>query len=198
MDPLPPPRPPPQVPKPKDDDEAPDAVALSFFHALGRALAMALVSRTFVDCRFSPALGKLILGRPLHFLDLLHSDQALFQDLLKLMMLPPDAVEKLRLRLPGTSSVAAGAGGAGGSWPGRGDRKGAPVTVENRLEYLYRMMEHQLFGRAKAQVAALRRGLFEVIPKELFSVFDHNELGMLLNGHHSANEDTVNSSKVFV
>ena len=51
---------------------------------------------------------------------------------------------------------------------------------------------------ALAQVAALRRGLFEVIPKELFSVFDHNELGMLLNGHHSANEDTVNSSKVFV
>lgn len=90
-----------------DDDGAPDAAALSFFHALGRAIAMALVSRTFVDAPLSPALCKLLLGRPLHFLDLLSSSQALFRDLLKLMMLPSDAVSALRLAMPSTTSSPA-------------------------------------------------------------------------------------------
>ena len=49
-------------------------------------MAMALVSRTFVDAPLSPALCKLLLGRPVHFLDLLSSSQPLFRDLLKLMV----------------------------------------------------------------------------------------------------------------
>ena len=56
---------------------------LGFFTALGRALAMAVVSRTFVKVNLSPALCKLILGRPVHFMDLLNSNQELFRDLLK-------------------------------------------------------------------------------------------------------------------
>jgi hypothetical protein len=104
-----------------------------------------------VDAKFSPALCKLLLGRPLHFLDLLHSNQELFQDLLKLMMLPPDAVTRLRLTLPGTSATAAG--GDTSSWDGRGQKQGTLVTVENRLEYLYRKVEGALFGRAKPQVS---------------------------------------------
>lgn len=104
-----------------------------------------------MDAKFSPAFCKLLLGRPLHFLDLLHSNQELFQDLLKLMMLPPDAVTRLRLTLPGTSATAAG--GDAASWDGRGQKQGTPVTVENRLEYLYRKVEGALFGRAKPQVS---------------------------------------------
>jgi hypothetical protein len=84
-------------------------------------------------------------------LDLLHSNQELFQDLLKLMMLPPDAVTRLRLTLPGTSATAAG--GDAASWDGRGQKQGTLVTVENRLEYLYRKVEGALFGRAKPQVS---------------------------------------------
>ena len=127
-----------------------DATALSFFTGLGRALAMALVSRTFVEAKFSPAFCKLLLGRPLHFLDLLHSNQELFQDLLKLMMLPPDAVSRLGLKLPDTTASAPG--GDAASWVGRGQVKDTPVTIDNRLEYLYRKLEGALFDRVKSQV----------------------------------------------
>jgi hypothetical protein len=70
-------------------------------------------------------------------------------------------------------------------WPGRGARAGAAVTANNRLEYVYRMMEQQLFGLVRPEVAAVRRALFEVVPQELLSVFDHREFLMLLNGHHA-------------
>ena len=155
------------------------------------------MSRTFVDVKLSPALCKLLLGRPLHFLDLLNSNQELFQDLLKLMMLPPDAVALLRLTMPDTTATAPG--GDAASWEGRGQRKGNPVTVGNRLEYLYRKLEADVFGKSKPQLAAVRRGLFEVIPQELLSIFDHSEFIMLLNGHHHATDNgTVANTKVFV
>ncbi len=35
------------------------------------------------------------------------------------------------------------------------------------------------------KVAAVRRGLHEVLPPELLGVFDHLEFAMLLNGHHA-------------
>jgi hypothetical protein len=190
------------------DKHAVDATELSFFTALGRAIGMAVVSRTFVSAKLSPALCKLILGRPCHFLDLLNSKQELFQDLLKLMMLPPDAVEKLNLRLHDTTmeppkkerrdTQVAGRGTTVRDWSGRGAKRGDKVAVNNRMEYVYRKLEHQLFGRAKPQLAALRRALFEVIPEELFAVFDHSEFLMLLNGHHATDTDTTTSAKVFV
>jgi len=190
------------------EKHAVDADELSFFTALGRAIAMAVVSRTFVSAQLSPALCKLILGRPCHFLDLLNSKQELFRDLLKLLMLPPDAVEKLKLRLHDTTmeppkkerrdTQVTGRGTTTSDWAGRGAKRGDRVMVGNRTEYAYRKLEHQLFGRAKPQLAALRRALFEVIPQELFAVFDHSEFLMLLNGHHATDADTTTSAKVFV
>jgi hypothetical protein len=202
-----------QMPMPKDEDDPPDPAILSYFYALGRALAMAIVSRTFVNLKLSPALCKLILGRPCNFLDLLNSNQKLFKDLLKLMMLPPDAVTNLGIRMPGTAMPPKGSTAIhgrpvnkeddesskeeGSEWPGRFETRGAVVDVSNRLEYVYRKTEHQLFGRFKPQFAAMRLALFEVIPMELLSVFDHSEFLMLLNGNVPKSE-LETSAKVFV
>ena len=40
--------------------------------------------------------------------------------------------------------------------------------------------------------------MFEVIPQELLSVFDHREFTMLLNGHHTGDSDADATTKVFV
>jgi hypothetical protein len=97
-------------------DEVETDAALSYAAAFGRAMAMAIVSRTFVTVRaenlknpfacgpvmappqakLSPVLCKLLVGRPVHFMDLLHENQGMFRDLLTLMMLPPDAVEEVQ------------------------------------------------------------------------------------------------------
>jgi len=44
----------------------------------------------------------------------------------------------------------------------------------------------------------VQRGLFEVIPQELLSVFDHSEFTMLLNGHDSGRSASTEPAKVFV
>jgi len=50
----------------------------------------------------------------------------------------------------------------------------------------------------QTQLAAVQRGLFEVIPQELLSVFDHSEFTMLLNGHDSGRSAATEPTKVFV
>lgn len=171
-------------------EEADESARMVLFTSLGRAIAMALVTRAFVPLHLSRALCKLLVGQPLTFLDLLGSHQDLFQDLLQLMMLPPSAVAALNLTMPPTSTSGGEAGPRNASrdgvkWPGRGARAGAAVSANNRLEYVYRKMEQQLFLRIRPEVAAVQRALFEVIPPELLSVFDHREFAMLLNGHHA-------------
>ena len=157
--------------------------ALGFFTALGRAMAMAVVSRTFVKMNLSPVLCKLLLGRPVHFMDLLNSNQGLFQDLLKLMMLPRDGVANLKLTMPGAKEQHAQGGASSSS--------SSSVTAGNRLEFVHRKLEGDVFTRIAPQLAALRRGLFQIIPQEIFSVFDHHEFSMLLNGHFHSSTPTI-------
>ena len=131
-------------------------------------------------------------------------------------MMPPEAVRKLRLVMPGTTSIrhpdgskqhlknksleaplgsssfapleeAAGAA----AWPGCGALSGGLVTADNRLEFVYRKLEGEIFLRIAPQLTALRRGLFEVIPQEIFSVFDHREFTMLLNGYHTSGSSSL-------
>lgn len=179
-----------------------DSQRLQSFTALGRSLAMALVSRSFVTAPLSPVLCKLLVGRPLHFLDLLHSNQALFQDLLRLMLLSPSGVAELGLRMPPTSTSGGEHGPRNSSrdgvkWAGRGSRRGCRVDVSNRLEYVHRKMEEQMFGRMRPELAAVRRALYDVVPHELLSVFDHREFIILLNGHHKS-DDTLGGSSATI
>lgn len=168
-----------------------DASRLLLFSALGRAMAMALVQRSFVGLSLSPVLCKLLVGQPVHFMDLLGCNQDLFQDLLRLVAMGDEGVAKLHLVMPDTTTDGGGEGVRnslrdGVQWDGRGTKPGEVVDSSNRLEYVFRMLEDQCFLKWRPEFAALRRALFEVIPQELLSVFDHKEFLMLLNGHHTS------------
>jgi hypothetical protein len=167
--------------------------SLSYTHSL--SLSLSKVRRVFVNCNMSSCLCKLIVGEPVTFLDLLHSDQSMFQDLLRLMMMHPESVANLNLSMPGTTTEGGDqvclcmmfliafvfiptclftyaslflhpakidlSGDVNSSrnsardgihWPGRGASVGDIVTADNRQEYLFRKLEHQVFGRTKAEV----------------------------------------------
>ena len=56
------------------------------------------------------------------------------------------------------------------------------VTNENLVEYLEAIVEYRLFKRLKNQLKALLRGFVEVVPRSLLTVFDFQELELLLCG----------------
>ena len=56
------------------------------------------------------------------------------------------------------------------------------VTDSNKHEYLIARLKHRILDSIKPQLESLLKGLFEVVPSELLSVFDYQELDLLLCG----------------
>jgi hypothetical protein len=56
------------------------------------------------------------------------------------------------------------------------------VTNENKREYLNALAQYRLAAKVKIQVDAFLKGLNEVVPDELLSIFDENELELLMCG----------------
>ena len=51
-----------------------------------------------------------------------------------------------------------------------------PVTNKNRLHYLDALAQHKLANSVKAEISSFLKGLNELIPDNLLSIFDENEL----------------------
>ncbi len=60
--------------------------------------------------------------------------------------------------------------------------KDIAVTNENKNEYLQLLLRNRVLTSVQAQVEHLLRGLYEVIPPDLLSIFDYQELELLLCG----------------
>jgi len=56
------------------------------------------------------------------------------------------------------------------------------VTNENRDEYLKLLFRHKMLDHVNEQLNELLRGFYEVIPEGLLSIFDYQELELLING----------------
>ena len=62
------------------------------------------------------------------------------------------------------------------------DGESVAVTLSNRDEYLLLQLKYRLMTSIKDQLRYLLKGVYEVIPRELLSVFDYQELELLLCG----------------
>eukprot|EP00932_Pfiesteria_piscicida_P017104 SRR837773.400.p1 GENE.SRR837773.400~~SRR837773.400.p1 ORF type:complete len:626 (-),score=265.69 SRR837773.400:249-2045(-) len=57
-----------------------------------------------------------------------------------------------------------------------------PVTNDNKHEYIQLMAEHKMTNSVRQQIEAFLKGLHEIVPPELLSVFDDKELELLISG----------------
>lgn len=57
-----------------------------------------------------------------------------------------------------------------------------PLTNENKGEYLQLKFKHRLLDAFKPQLESLMKGFFEIVPPEIISVFDYQELELLMCG----------------
>lgn len=157
---------------------AKNSAHLSYFKFIGRFIGKAILGQQSVDANFSVPLRKQILSMPVTFSDLEFVDEELFRNLVWLK--ENDNVSNLMLYF----SI---------SYPGVGDQPpveydlipgGAdiPVTDENKEEYLQLRLRHRMLDSIKPQLENLLTGIYEVIPADLLSVFDYQELDLLLCG----------------
>eukprot|EP01033_Poteriospumella_lacustris_P010601 gene10602-7545_t len=155
---------------------------LSYFRFIGRVLGKALMAQQSIRANLSLPLRKQIIGSPVTFSDLEFVDDELYRNLLwmKTQTLEGNADVIRSLDLDFSISYTAANQTVtydlveGGSL--------VAVTADNLDEYLQLRLRHRLLDSVKLQLEHLLRGLYEIVPPEWLSVFDYQELDLLLCG----------------
>lgn len=151
---------------------------LIYFRFLGRVLGKALFEGYTVGGHMVQYLYKYILGWPLTFEDMESVDSEIYENLKKLLDMNPEDLELLCLDFTATQNLL-GETVTIDLVPNGSDKT---VTAENISEYLESYMKYFLLERIKPQVTELLLGFYDVIPESALTVFDYQELELMLCG----------------
>ena len=74
------------------------------------------------------------------------------------------------------------------------DGRNVRVTEENKKEYVKLVCQMKMTGAIKQQLTAFLDGFYSIIPKRLISIFNEQELELLISGLPSIDIDDLKSN----
>jgi hypothetical protein len=149
---------------------------LVYFRFLGRILGKALFDRQLVSGHMVRHLYKHLLGWPITLEDLELVDTEIYSSLKQLMDL--EDVSMLCLDFTSTENYL----GQMKSIELVKNGADIEVTNDNLPEYMECCLKYRMLGRVKPQLTELLLGFFDVLPEPLLTVFDFQELELLMCG----------------
>lgn len=153
---------------------------LVYYRFLGRVMGKALFDRQLVAGHMVQYIYKHFCGWPIAFKDLISVDEEYYNNLNQLQQLVESGedLEMLCLDFTTTSDVM----GIKQEVPLV--EGGADIVVNNQNfpEYLEACLKYRMLERVKPQLNELILGFFDVIPEPLLTVFDFQELELLMCG----------------
>ncbi|KAH8678184.1 hypothetical protein BX600DRAFT_377016 [Xylariales sp. PMI_506] len=149
---------------------------LMFFKFIGRVIGKALYEGRVLDCYFSRAVYKRILGKPVSVKDMESFDPDYYKSLV--WMLENDITDIITE----TFSVETDEFGVTIVEDLVENGRNIPVTEENKQDYVRLVVEHKLLKSVKEQMENFLKGFHEIIPAELVSIFNEQELELLISG----------------
>jgi HECT-domain (ubiquitin-transferase) len=151
---------------------------LIYFRFLGRIMGRALLDRQLIHGHLVRSLYKHILGWPITFDDLKAQDEEYYNSLKSLTAMDTDTLESMCLDFTVTEELF-GARQIVELVP-----NGANIEVSkaNLVAYLEANLRYQMLERCRPQLTELLLGFFDVVPEPVMTVFDSNELELILCG----------------
>ena len=149
---------------------------LAFFKFIGRIIGKALYEGRALDCHFSRAVYKRILGKTVSIKDMETLDLDYYKSLL--WMLENDISDIITE----TFSIEAERFGATEVIDLMENGRNVPVTEENKHEYVQLVVEYRLTGSVSRQLEEFLKGFHDIVPAELISIFNEQELELLISG----------------
>ncbi|KAF2792543.1 hypothetical protein K505DRAFT_375981 [Melanomma pulvis-pyrius CBS 109.77] len=156
---------------------------LMFFTFIGRIIGKALYEGRVLDCHFSRAVYKRMLGNPVNLKDMETLDLEYHKSLQ--WMLSNDITDIITEAF----SVDVEAFGETQVVDLIEDGRNIPVTEENKHEYVRLVTEHRLTGAVQEQLEHFLKGFHDIVPEELISIFSEQELELLISGLPDINVD---------
>jgi E3 ubiquitin-protein ligase HUWE1 len=149
---------------------------LLYFTFVGRILGKAIYDNRLLDCYFTRSFYKHILHISVDFKDLETVDPEFFKSLV--WILENDITDIMEL----TFSVESDDFGVLKIVDLKPDGQSIAVTEANKREYVRLVTENKLTTAIKPQIDAFLRGFHEIIPASLMSIFNEQELELLISG----------------
>ncbi|KAI9832451.1 MAG: hypothetical protein M1826_001775 [Phylliscum demangeonii] len=147
-----------------------------FFKFIGRVIGKALYEGRVLDCHFSRAVYKRILGKPVSVKDMETLDLDYYKSLV--WMLESDITDIITE----TFSVETEAFGETQIVDLKENGRQIPVTESNKQEYVRLVVEYRLTGSVQEQLNHFLTGFHDIVPAELISIFNEQELELLISG----------------
>lgn len=149
---------------------------LRFFNFIGRVIGKAVYEGKLLDCYFSRAMYKRILGKRVSVKDMESHDPEYYKSLVWILendithvivetfSVTEDefGVEKIHDLIPNGRDIE--------------------VTNENKQEFVRLVVEFKLLTSVKEQMDNFLMGFHGIIPAELISIFNEQELELLISG----------------
>ncbi|KAL5046852.1 hypothetical protein BDW71DRAFT_207011 [Aspergillus fruticulosus] len=149
---------------------------LMFFKFIGRIIGKALYEGRVLDCHFSRAVYKCILSRNVSIKDMETLDLDYYKSLL--WMLENDITDIITE----TFAVETDDFGEKQTIDLIENGRNIPVTQENKEEYVQKVVDYRLVASVREQLDNFLKGFHEIIPPELISIFNEQELELLISG----------------
>jgi len=148
---------------------------LSFFKFVGRVIGKAIYDGRLLDAYFARSLYRQLLGKQVDHKDVEWVDPEYYNSLCWILENDPTALDL-------TFSVEADEFGVSRIAPLKDGGELLPVTQENKREFVQLSAQYRLFSSIKEQIENLLSGFYEIIPKELVTIFNEQELELLISG----------------
>lgn len=154
---------------------------LDYYRFLGRVLGKALFDQRLVAGHMVQYIYKYLLGWPINFSELEMVDEEYYNSLKQLQSMADngDDISMLYATFSATEEDFLGGKNEIELVPGGADIE---VTNDNFPEYLEACLKYRLLDRVKPQLTELLLGFFDVIPEPILTIFDFQELELLLCG----------------
>uniref|UniRef100_A0A3Q0KSC8 HECT-type E3 ubiquitin transferase n=1 Tax=Schistosoma mansoni TaxID=6183 RepID=A0A3Q0KSC8_SCHMA len=150
---------------------------LSYFKFVGRFIAKAINDNKLLECYFTRAFYKHILGVPVRCSDLESEDYEFFKGLEFLLS---HDVSDLGYEL--TFSTEINEFGKTDTRDLIENGRNVAVTENNKKEYVRLVCQERMTGAIRQQLDAFLRGFYDIIPKRMISIFNEQELELLISG----------------
>ena len=149
---------------------------LQYFKFVGRVIGKAIYDSRLLDAHFTRSFYKHILGIPVDYKDVEALDPEFYKSLVWMVENPIDNVLDL------TFTFETEDYGVKQTVDLKPSGATIPVLDETKEEYIRLVSEMKLTTAIRGQLDKFLEGFHEVVPKELISVFNEQELELLISG----------------
>ncbi|RZF32790.1 hypothetical protein LSTR_LSTR011436 [Laodelphax striatellus] len=162
---------------------------LCYFKFVGRVIAKAIYDNKLLECYFTRSFYKHILGIPVKYTDMESEDYTFYKSLVYLFnhhvsSLGYDITFSTEVQEFGVTSVR-------DLLP---NGRNIFVNEENKLDYIRLVCQMKMTGAIRQQLDAFLEGFYDIIPNRLISIFNEQELELLISGLPNVDIDDLKSN----